>query len=247
MATLTNICRYSIPKTSPRLMLISFNSPGSIHSVTTLPTSFSLLKHSVCFTQNNYNALQVIQSATFATSIGRTQESSKGAQDKELNPAHIASDKNVDAFSKHEKAAKSESFHFQKKNKEGEDSPKELIPVSDDAHSQGMIFFRSNSIKYLFLFVLRSYMISFKFYVPDYLLPHPIWSEEEVKSVEIKHTEPRGISDRLAYIAVQIMRKTFDLASGYTIGKHFQTLDERSVLVRCIFLETVAGMVELML
>ena len=78
------------------------------------------------------------------------------------------------------------------------------------------------------------------------MLPHPIWSEEEVKSVEIKHTEPRGISDRLAYIAVQIMRKTFDLASGYTIGKHFQTLDERSVLVRCIFLETVAGMVELM-
>ena len=90
-------------------------------------------------------------------------------------------------------------------------------------------------------------MISFKFYVPDYLLPHPIWSEEEVKSVEIKHTEPRGISDRLAYIAVQIMRKTFDLASGYTIGKHFQTLDERSVLVRCIFLETVAGMAKLML
>ena len=92
----------------------------------------------------------------------------------------------------------------------------------------------------------RSFIISCKFYVPDYLLPHPIWSEEEVKSVEIKHTEPRGISDRLAYIAVQIMRKTFDLASGYTIGKHFQTLDERSVLVRCIFLETVAGMVELM-
>ena len=37
------------------------------------------------------------------------------------------------------------------------------------------------------------------------------------------------------------MRKTFDLASGYTIGKHLHTLDERSVLIRCIFLETVAG------
>lgn len=211
MTTLTNICRYSIPKTSTRLVLIPFNSPGVIHSVTTFPTSFNLSKHSVFLTQNNYNAIPGIQSATFATSIGRFQESKKGPQHKDLNPTHIASDKNVDAFSKLEKAAKSESFHFQKKNKEVEDGPKELIPVSDDAHSQ------------------------------DYLLPHPIWSEEEVKSVEIKHTEPRGISDRLAYIAVQIMRKTFDLASGYTIGKHFQTLDERSVLVRCIFLETVAG------
>ena len=149
MTTLTNICRYSIPKTSPRLMLISFNSPGIIHSVTTFPTSFNLLKHSVFLTQNNYNAVPGIQSATFSTSIGRIQESSKGSQQKEVNPTHIASDKNVDAFSKHEKAAKSESFHFQKKNKEGEDSPKELIPVSDDAHTQGMILCRSNSIKYL--------------------------------------------------------------------------------------------------
>ena len=73
------------------------------------------------------------------------------------------------------------------------------------------------------------------------MLPHPIWSEEEVQSVEIKHREPKGISDKLAYFAVQFLRKTFDLASGYTIGKHLQTLDERSVLVRCIFLETVAG------
>lgn len=75
----------------------------------------------------------------------------------------------------------------------------------------------------------------------DYLLPHPIWSEEEVKTVEIKHKSPKGISDNLAYYAVQFMRKTFDLASGYTIGKHLHTLDERSVLIRCIFLETVAG------
>lgn len=159
MTTLTNICRYSIPKTSPRLMLISFKSPGVIQSVTTVPTSFNLLKHSVILTQTNYNAVTGIQSATFSTSIGRIQESSKGPQHKEVNPTHIASDKNFDAFSKHEKAAKSESFHFQKKNKEGEDSPKELIPVSDDAHSQGMILSRSNSIKHLvLLFVCRSYI-----------------------------------------------------------------------------------------
>ena len=45
----------------------------------------------------------------------------------------------------------------------------------------------------------------------------------------------------MAYYCVMAMRTSFDLASGYTIGKNMQTLDERSVLIRCIFLETVAG------
>ena len=47
--------------------------------------------------------------------------------------------------------------------------------------------------------------------------------------------------DHAAYYSVVLLRKSFDLASGYTIGKHLQTLDERSVVIRCIFLETVAG------
>ena len=75
----------------------------------------------------------------------------------------------------------------------------------------------------------------------DYLLPHPIWSENETKGVEITHREPKGISDKLAYFAVQTLRKSFDLFSGYTVGKHMQTLDERAVTNRVIFLETVAG------
>ena len=50
---------------------------------------------------------------------------------------------------------------------------------------------------------------------------------------------------RLAYLAVMTMRTGFDLGSGYTIGRKWGTLDERSVLIRCIFLETVAGNVEL--
>jgi hypothetical protein len=40
---------------------------------------------------------------------------------------------------------------------------------------------------------------------------------------------------------VFVLRKGFDVASGYTIGKHLKSLDERDVLIRCIFLETVAG------
>ena len=75
----------------------------------------------------------------------------------------------------------------------------------------------------------------------EYTLPHPIWSENEVDSVEINHRKPVTLSDKLAYQTVMLMRGSFDLASGYTIGKSLQTLDERSVLTRCIFLETVAG------
>ena len=75
----------------------------------------------------------------------------------------------------------------------------------------------------------------------DYLLPHPIWSAEEVDNVEITHRKPEGFVDKAAYYTVLALRKSFDLASGYTIGKNLQLLDERAVLIRCIFLETVAG------
>ena len=79
----------------------------------------------------------------------------------------------------------------------------------------------------------------------DYLLPHPIWSKAEVDEVEISHREPKGFTDRCAYGAVMLLRTSFDFASGYTIGKQMKTLDERSVLIRCIFLETVAGTLSL--
>ena len=53
--------------------------------------------------------------------------------------------------------------------------------------------------------------------------------------------KPEGFVDYLAYGTVSVMRKSFDVLSGYTIGKQMRTLDERSVINRCIFLETVAG------
>ncbi len=49
-----------------------------------------------------------------------------------------------------------------------------------------------------------------------------------------------------AYFSVSVLRKAFDIASGYTIGKHLKSLDERDVLIRCIFLETVAGLMKLL-
>ena len=75
----------------------------------------------------------------------------------------------------------------------------------------------------------------------EYTLPHPIWSEQEVDSVKVNHLKAKTFSDKLAYFCVLTMRTAFDLGSGYTIGKNLKTLDERAVLNRCIFLETVAG------
>ena len=59
--------------------------------------------------------------------------------------------------------------------------------------------------------------------------------------MKITHVDPKTVTDKAAYLVVKTMRKSFDLLSGYTVGKHLQTLDERAVVSRCIFLETVAG------
>lgn len=75
----------------------------------------------------------------------------------------------------------------------------------------------------------------------DYNLPHPIWSKHEAEDVKVTHLKPKGVTDHLAYYCVQIMRKSFDIFSGYTIKSRLKTLDERDMLRRCIFLETVAG------
>jgi len=75
----------------------------------------------------------------------------------------------------------------------------------------------------------------------DYTMAHPIWSAEETNEVEITHKKPSKVTDWAAYITVQTMRKGFDLFSGYTIKSWLKTLDERDMLRRCIFLETVAG------
>ena len=46
---------------------------------------------------------------------------------------------------------------------------------------------------------------------------------------------------QLAYYSVYVLRKMFDLFSGYAWGKLWGTLDERKWLRRIVFLETVAG------
>ena len=75
----------------------------------------------------------------------------------------------------------------------------------------------------------------------SYTMPHPIWTREEVEGIQISHRKPEGLTDRLAYGACMALRFGFDLASGYTVQSNLKTLDERAVLTRVIFLETVAG------
>jgi len=75
----------------------------------------------------------------------------------------------------------------------------------------------------------------------DYTLPHPIWSKKETEDVTLSHRKPKGLIDWTAYTGVATMRLVFDLLSGYKLQKKMDTLDERAVLSRCIFLETVAG------
>ncbi|XP_022090854.1 alternative oxidase, mitochondrial-like [Acanthaster planci] len=70
-----------------------------------------------------------------------------------------------------------------------------------------------------------------------YLLPHPIWSDKELHSVEITHKPPQGFVDWFAYTCVQTLRFSFDLLSGYKRGVR----TEKKWLIRIIFLETVAG------
>merc|ERR1719510_1508233 len=122
-----------------------------------------------------------------------------------------------DTFKKYEEASIKEPAHFKKeltlakKTDEQENKTKNVLTVAEEKNQD------------------------------EFTLPHPIWSAEEVDSVKITHNEPVGIVDHLAYYHVLALRWSFDLFSGYTIGKEFKTLDKRSVLIRCIFLETVAG------
>jgi len=68
--------------------------------------------------------------------------------------------------------------------------------------------------------------------------PHPIWTKEECDSVEITHVKPQGFTCKAAYSVVWLLRRAFDLGTGYTFG--WKT--EQAMMRRIIILETVAGL-----
>ncbi|KAG1772293.1 AOX, alternative oxidase mitochondrial precursor [Suillus occidentalis] len=99
----------------------------------------------------------------------------------------------------------------------------------------------------------------------DWVLFHPVYSQEEIKAVEVLQREAKTISDKIAYNLVKVdkyrasthvyVRWGFDLVSGYKhrpipadskmsleeLKKGGYILDEKAWLSRILFLETVAG------
>jgi ubiquinol oxidase len=84
--------------------------------------------------------------------------------------------------------------------------------------------------------------------------PHPIYTEEQMNQVTIAHREAKTMSDKIALVAVKVLRWGLDKATGY---KHPKAADvkgkdamevrkqygmtEEQYLKRNVFLESVAG------
>jgi hypothetical protein len=104
------------------------------------------------------------------------------------------------------------------------------------SNSEGAGHFRRSSVKH----PLQE-QLDLKQEQGGYMLPHPIWSREELEKIEITHLEPKTKVDKAAYYSVKTLRVLFDVFSGYKLGMITGTLDENKWLRRIIFLETVAG------
>ena len=74
-------------------------------------------------------------------------------------------------------------------------------------------------------------------------MPHAIWTETQTKNISITHTPPTKLPDYLAYGTVQTLRFTWDLSTRYIFGKKLRLFKfgYNNWLLRCCYLETVAG------
>jgi threonyl-tRNA synthetase len=71
----------------------------------------------------------------------------------------------------------------------------------------------------------------------SYRMAHPVYSQKDVEAVKVTHRSRGSLKDKLAYGAIQLIRRSFDIVSGYNPEK----MNERGWLNRIIFLESVAG------
>jgi hypothetical protein len=85
---------------------------------------------------------------------------------------------------------------------------------------------------------------------------HPIYTEEQMKAIQVAHRETRNWADRVALTLVRLLRFGMDTATGYhhakevakrasdptkSTKKGWFEMTERKWLVRFLFLESVAG------
>ncbi|KAK7690026.1 hypothetical protein QCA50_006670 [Cerrena zonata] len=89
----------------------------------------------------------------------------------------------------------------------------------------------------------------------DWVLFHPVYSREELHSVEVLHHQAKTFHDRIAVIFVRLLRWGFDLVSGYKhkpippnsnmsleeLRKGGYVMTEHDWLNRMLFLESIAG------
>jgi len=77
----------------------------------------------------------------------------------------------------------------------------------------------------------------FKKQPQNYLLFQPVYTPEEVSSVQVTHIKPKSVRDYVALAAITTIRFGFDLVTRYG----YKQFTEADYLNRIIFLETVAG------
>ncbi|CAN3355403.1 alternative oxidase 2, mitochondrial [Diutina catenulata] len=78
---------------------------------------------------------------------------------------------------------------------------------------------------------------------------HPEWSSKVCESVEVTHHPPEDGTAKFANFAIQFVRRSFDLVTGYKKSENLDEtfkgtryeMDESKWLTRCIFLESIAG------
>ena len=80
----------------------------------------------------------------------------------------------------------------------------------------------------------------------DYTMPHAIWTREELDNIQITHKPPERRADKLAYFIVRTMRTVWDVSTGYSISqlpgiRRVFKFSANMLLLRVVFLETVAG------
>ncbi|EIM85890.1 alternative oxidase [Stereum hirsutum FP-91666 SS1] len=92
-------------------------------------------------------------------------------------------------------------------------------------------------------------------YRGDWVLFHPVYAPDELKSVEVLHREPTTLADRNAKRFMRLCRVGFDIVSGYRhkpippdanmsleeLRKKGYAMDEHAWLNRILFLESIAG------
>jgi hypothetical protein len=80
-----------------------------------------------------------------------------------------------------------------------------------------------------------------------------VYTEEQMRSVQVAHREAKTYSDKAALLAVKVLRWGLDIATGYkhehAAAKHKgdpaaakkYAMTEEKYMIRNVFLESVAG------